>query len=134
MKTLDSLTVKDYMSTNLLTFTPDTEMMTVINTLVKNRVSGGPVVDGTGKVIGFISEKDCIKVGVTAGYEGVPAGTVAEFMMNGAVYVSPDMPMLELAGRFLNTAFKRFPVVDATGVLVGQISRLDVLRAINDVS
>jgi CBS domain-containing protein len=133
MATLDSLTVKDYMSTNLVTFTADMEMTTVINTLVKNRISGGSVVDSTGKVIGFISEKDCIKVGVTAGYEGVPAGTVAEYMMTGAVYVSPDMPMLELAGRFLNTAFKRFPVVSKEGQLVGQISRLDVLRAINDV-
>lgn len=133
MKTLDSLTVKDYMSASPITFTTDMEMMTVVNTLVKNRISGGPVVDGAGKVIGFISEKDCIKVGVTAGYEGVPAGTVAEYMMHGAVYVAPDMPMLELAGRFLNTAFKRFPVVDKSGQLVGQISRLDVLRAINDV-
>lgn len=133
MKTMDSLTTKDYMSTNLVTFTADMEMMTVINTLVKNRISGGSVVDAQGKVIGFISEKDCIKVGLTAGYEGVPGGVVGEYMTHGAVYVPPDMPMLELAGRFMNTAFKRFPVVNKEGVLVGQISRLDVLRAINDV-
>jgi CBS domain-containing protein len=55
-------------------------------------------------------------------------------MMQGAVYVSPDLPLLELAGKFLNTAFKRFPVVNKDGKLVGQISRLDVLRAINDTN
>ncbi len=57
MKTLDSLTVKDYMSTNLVTFTPAMEMMTVINTLVQNRISGGSFVADLDKVIGFIPEK-----------------------------------------------------------------------------
>ena len=120
------------MTTDMLTFAPDMEVMSAINKLVKHRLSGAPVVDAQGKLIGVLSEKDCLKVAISAGYEGVQAGVVSEFMTHGANSVEPDTPMLEVASRFLDSQFKRFPVVKA-GRLVGQISRSDVLRAINDV-
>ncbi|MGH8460425.1 MAG: CBS domain-containing protein [Stenotrophobium sp.] len=132
MTTLASITVKDYMSTELVVFTPDMEVMTAINKLVKHRLSGAPVVDAAGKLVGVLSEKDCLKVAIAAGYEGVPGGVVGEYMTHGANMVEPDMPMLEVASRFLDSPFKRFPVV-RDGKLIGQISRSDVLRAINHV-
>lgn len=132
MATLASITTKDYMSSKLVTFTPDMEVMTAINQLVKNHLSGAPVVDADGNLIGVLSEKDCLKVAISAGYEGVPGGLVSEYMTHGANSVESDTPMLEVASRFLDSPFKRFPVVD-NGRLVGQISRSDVLRAINDV-
>ena len=132
MRTLGSVVVRDYMQTQVVTFTPDMEVMTAINELVKHRISGAPVLDADGNLVGVLSEKDCLKVALTAGYEGVPAGVVAEFMTANAVTVAPDMPILEIASRFLDSAVKRFPVVKS-GKLVGQISRADVLRAINEI-
>ena len=132
MSKLDTVTVKDYMSDKLITFTPDTEVMTAINQLVKNRLSGAPVVDENGTIVGVLSEKDCLKVGVTASYEGVPAGLVREYMMSKVVTVDIGASLLEVAGMFIGSPYKRYPVT-AGGRLVGQISRSDVLRAINDL-
>ena len=53
--------VSDYMSTDLITFNPHQSVIEVIETLVKHRISGGPVVDHNNKLLGIISEGDCIK-------------------------------------------------------------------------
>ena len=132
MRTLGSVVARDYMETQVVTFTPDMEVMTAINDLVKHGISGAPVLDGNGNVVGVLSEKDCLKVALTAGYEGVPAGIVSEYMTHGVISVEPETPILEIASRFLDSAIKRYPVVK-NGKLVGQISRADVLRAINEI-
>lgn len=132
MSKLDTVTAKDYMSDKLITFTPDTEVMTAINQLVKQRLSGAPVVDANGTIVGVLSEKDCLKVGVAASYEGVPAGLVGEYMVTNAVTVDVNTSLLEVASMFIGSPFKRYPVTSG-GRLVGQISRSDVLRAINDL-
>ena len=132
MSRLDNVTAKDYMSTELLTFTPDMELMTAINLLAKRRISGAPVLDASGKVVGLLSEKDCLKVCIAAGYEGVPGGLVQEYMSSKVVTVDVDTTLLEVASMFVGSPYKRYPVMRG-GKLVGQISRSDVLRAINDL-
>ncbi|MGH8455856.1 MAG: CBS domain-containing protein [Stenotrophobium sp.] len=132
MSALASISAKDYMSTELVTFTPDMEVMTAINTLVKHRLSGAPVLDAKGHMVGLLSERDCLKVALTAGYEGVPGGVVSEYMTHSAATVEADTSLLEIASRFLDSPYKRFPVMK-NGKLVGQISRSDVLRAINEL-
>lgn len=132
MRTLGSVVARDYMETQVVTFTPDMEVMTAINDLVKHGISGAPVLDSNGNIVGVLSEKDCLKVALTAGYEGVPAGIVSEYMTHSVIAVEPETPILEIASRFLDSAIKRYPVVK-NGKLVGQISRADVLRAINEI-
>lgn len=131
MSALDSITAGEYMTAELITFTADMEVMTAINALVRHGVSGAPVLDEAGQIIGLLSEKDCLQVCLTAGYEGVPAGVVGEYMTRAVMTVTPETTLLEIASRFLDSPFKRFPVVQ-DGRLVGQISRSDVLRAINE--
>lgn len=134
MASLDSLYVSDYMSRELLSFPQDMDVMLAIHLLVKSGHSGGPVVDGEGRLVGMLSEKDCLKVGVTASYtgDGTLGGPVREFMTAGVVIATPDQNLLHIATRFIDAPFKRLPVVQ-DGRLVGQISRSDVLRAINDL-
>ncbi len=57
MGTLDSVRVRDYMSTKLITFTPETEVMRAVNTLVQHGIAGAPVVNKEGKVVGMFSER-----------------------------------------------------------------------------
>lgn len=133
MADLSAFTVSDYMSTNLLTFKPDTDVMSAIGTLVKRGHSGAPVVDDVGLLVGMLSEKDCLKVAVVANYEGVSPGVVRDFMSTHAATLSPEMTLLDAATRFLDAPYKRFPVVES-GRLVGQISRSDILRAIHDAA
>lgn len=132
MSKLDSVTVADYMTRDVTTLTPDMEMLAAIHLLIKNGYSGCPVVEG-GKVIGLLSEKDCLKVALVAGLEGTTAGTVREFMSATVNSLTAETTIIEAATKFLDTPFKRYPVMQ-DGKLVGQISRSDVLRAIHDLS
>lgn len=132
MSKLDTVTAKDYMSAQLITFTPDMEVMVAISQLVKHRLSGAPVMDERGQIVGVLSEKDCLKVGIAASYEGVPGGLVKEYMNPHPVTVDAGTSLLEIASMFVGSAYKRYPVT-RDGRVIGQISRSDVLRAIDDL-
>lgn len=126
---LQSLSVKDYMTANLVTFSPDTDVLVAIQELLEHGISGAPVVDSHGNMVGMLSEKDCLKVALNAGYNEYMGGTISEFMTPSVTTVEAEASVLEVAKRFVDTPFKRFPVVHDNR-LVGQISRRDVLKAI----
>lgn len=126
---LQSTSVKDYMTANLVTFPPDMDVLVAIQELLEHRISGAPVVDSHGNMVGMLSEKDCLKVALNAAYNEYMGGQISEFMSNTVVTVDADSNVLDVAKRFVDTPYKRFPVVDDNR-LVGQISRRDVLKAI----
>lgn len=131
---LRSVLVKDYMSANLLTFTPETDVREAIAGLLEYGVSGAPVVDRLGNIVGFLSEKDCLKVALNAAYNQELGGPVSEFMSRNVVTIDTETSILDVARRFLESPYKRYPVVDENNRLVGQISRSDVLKAIQAVA
>lgn len=126
---LGSVTVKDYMSTNLVTFTPDMDVMDAISQMLARNISGAPVVDKRGNLVGMLSERDCIKVALNASYHAEKGGKVAEFMSREVKTVPADASLLDVARLFLEAPFKRYPVL-RDNLLVGQISRSDVLKAL----
>lgn len=130
---LGTVAVRNYMTTKLMTFSPTMEVMTALRLLVKHRHSGAPVVDETGTLIGMFTEKECLKAAVTANYDGTYAGQVKDFMNAQVKTLTPDSSLLEAATHFIDSPIKRLPVLEA-GRLVGQISRSDVLRAVDDLS
>jgi CBS domain-containing protein len=125
------LQVKDYMSRRLTTLKPETEIIQAVHTLIKKNISGAPVLDADGKLIGMITQIDCLKVVLNAAYHSEYGGTVAELMSTEIESMHPDESMIEAAKRFLEKRYHRFPVLD-NGELVGLISRRDVLRALGD--
>ena len=124
-----SALVKDYMSGRLVTFSPDTDVLDAIHELVHHRIAGAPVVDDHGHLIGMLSELDCMKIALTAGYYGELGGPVSDFMTADTKTVDAEMSIIDLAQLFLESGFRRYPVV-SDNRLVGQISRRDVLRAL----
>ena len=56
-----AITVRDYMSTHLVTFSPETEIMDAMHSLIENRITGAPVIDSRGELVGILSEHDCIR-------------------------------------------------------------------------
>jgi CBS domain-containing protein len=128
-----SCLVKDYMARTLVTFKPDTDVLDAVHTLVKNRIAGAPVVDDEGNLIGMLSELDCLKVALQSGYHSQAGGPVSDYMSKGVVTVDAEMSIVDLAQQFLDSRFRRYPVMDANR-LVGQISRRDVLRALEELS
>ena len=131
--TIKSCRVKDYMARTLVTFKPETDVLDAVHTLVQHRIAGAPVVDDEGHLLGMLSEFDCMKVALNAGYHGIWGGPVRDFMSAGVESVDADMSIVDLAQVFINKKFRRFPVMEGTR-LVGQISRRDVLRALESIS
>ena len=128
---MKSVKVADYMATKLVTFHPETNVVEALGTLLKHRISGGPVVDADGNLVGVLSEVDVMEIVIQDSYYDESMGIVADYMQTSVDVVSPDDDIYSLARRFLEEHRRRYPVVK-NGRLVGQISRRDVLRAAED--
>lgn len=127
--------VTDYMTKDVITFTPDQSIADAMDIFLEHRVSGAPVVNENGKIVGILSEIDCLRIMVDEAYHNLHHGkiTVSEYMSNNVNTVSVDMDVLDCAQKFLRTHYRRFPVVDVQGRLKGQVSRRDILQATRDL-
>ncbi len=128
-----SAQVRDYMAGSLVKFKPDMDVLDAIQELIQHRIAGAPVVNDQGELVGMLSELDCLKIELNAGYYGDMGGPVADYMTPGVETVDADMNIIDLAQKFLNSGFRRFPVL-RNNRLVGQISRRDVLRALSQLA
>ncbi|HNP08145.1 MAG TPA: CBS domain-containing protein [Cyclobacteriaceae bacterium] len=115
---------------DLVTFSPDQTIQEAIDIIIDKRISGAPVLDNTGKLVGMLSEKDCLKIIVDQAYHNLPIESkkVSDYMTAEVKTVPPDSDVVSAANQFLHSPIRRMPVVD-NGVLKGQISRRDILRA-----
>ena len=122
--------VSDYMTTKLITFKPGQSVMEVMDSLIKNRISGGPVVNNNGELIGIISEGDCIKQISESRYFNMPMAetTVENHMVKNVDVIDGNMNIFDAANLFLKSKRRRFPIIQ-DGKLIGQISQKDILKA-----
>ena len=125
--------VMDYMTRKLITFTPDMDIQDATRTLLQSKISGAPVVDHSGRLVGMLSEKDCIRLLIDGDYNQRPSGqgTVESYMSKNIKTLSSGATIVDAAYQFINSPYRRFPVVEGKK-LIGQISRRDVLQAIDD--
>jgi CBS domain-containing protein len=117
------------MDTVVQTLRPETQILDAVDFLLAKHVTGAPVVDEQSRVVGILTEKDCLTLLAAGSDADVPRGTVADFMTTEVQTIPPGMNVYFCAGLFLNTTVRRFPVVEG-GKLVGAITRFDILRAI----
>ena len=123
--------VKHYMARHLVTLRPDDEVLHAVQIMVKHDISGAPVLDKDGKLVGVLTEKDCMRVILNATYHSEYGGLVSEYMSSDVETMNAEDSIVEVAERFLNKRYHRYPVMD-NNRLVGQISRGDVIRALGD--
>ena len=124
------LRVRDYMTRKLITFRPDQSVEEVIEDLIRYKISGGPVVNEKHELVGIISEGDCIRHISESRYHNLPGENrkVEQHMAKEVETIDGDMNIFDAANKFLNDRRRRFPIVE-DGVLVGQISQKDILKA-----
>jgi CBS domain-containing protein len=124
------LLVSDIMTRDLVLFKKHQSIHEVMQKFIKYRISGGPVVDDAGKLIGVISEADCMKEISDSRYFNLPIldKTVAHFMTKDVDTIDANKTIFEAASMFFKTTRRRFPVLEKTQ-LVGQISRKDIVVA-----
>ena len=124
---------EDIMTREVVTFTPETDLYDAMSVLLSKKFSGASVVDNVGVLVGVLSEKDCLRVIAGEIFEGLPEGRVGDYMSRDLVTVSPATSLFDIASLFLNRHFRRLPVIEEDGRLVGQISRRDVLWTIESM-
>jgi len=137
--------VRDVMTTDPIRVTPETRLREAARLMVHHRVSGLPVVDDAGRLVGILSEGDFLRQeadrdrphGVSlldalfgeGELQAVSAETVAEVMTRSVVTITPEATLGEAARVLGRRNFKSLPVVDLDGDLVGIVSRADVVGA-----
>ncbi len=128
--TAQNIKVSDYMTRNLITFRPEQTVLEVMDTLIKKKISGGPVVNEKYELIGIISEGDCMKQISESRYYNHPMEDikVEQHMIRNVDTIDGDMNVFDAANKFLESRHRRFPIIQ-DGKLVGQISQRDVLKA-----
>ena len=128
--TPSKLTVSDIMQTQLILFRPEQIIHQVMQTFIKHRISGGPVVDEKGILIGIISEADCMKEISDSRYFNMPIldKSVQHFMTKNVDTIESNISIFDAAAKFSKSSRRRYPVLE-NGYLVGQISRKDVVIA-----
>jgi CBS domain-containing protein len=129
---MKSAQVGDFMTTDLVTVTPDMDIHRAMKILLERQISGVPVIGESGALVGILSVKDCLKIAFSASYHQEWAGPVSEFMSTEVQTIESDTDIVEAAEIFLKNRYRRFPVV-TDGRLVGMISRYDVLRGLEEL-
>lgn len=112
------------------TLRPDDSVMVALEALLHRGFSGAPVVDGDGRLLGVLSETDCMRVMASAAFHAMPEGQVLEHMSSSVETISPDLDLFEVIALFQQGTHRRLPVV-ADGRLLGLVTRRDVLRALD---
>ena len=113
-------TAGEIMTRDVLTASPSLPVEDLTKLLAFHNISGMPVVDDAGKVIGIVSEADVISK---------QGATVGDIMTAEVVSVSPADPVEQLAALMAERTIKRVPVM-AEGELLGMVSRADIVRAL----
>lgn len=126
---LAKLTVRDYMTAHPVVFKPETDIFGAIRQLISHKITGAPVVDDQGRLLGLFSELDCMRVVASASYFEEMPGKVHDIMTSDIEVVTGNTSIVELAEIFARSNLRQLPVVE-NGQLVGVISRVDVLKAL----
>ena len=142
-----AVTAREIMTREVVVVRPDTTLAEVAEIMGMKGISGVPVVDPNGKVVGVISEKDflthmgvhepknfmslvasCLK---SKGCVALPIKKreAADLMSSPAVTVGPDTSVKEIAAIFTEKGLNRVPVTDPEGRLLGLVSRGDIVKA-----
>ena len=126
--------VSKYMAKNVIAFDPDQPVVEAIDIMLDKKISGGPVLNEKGELIGMLSEKDCLKIIVDRAYHNQPnqKSTVKDYMSVNVATVDINKDVAEVANMFLSNNFRRYPVVE-NGKLKGQVSRRDIMKATRDL-
>lgn len=121
-------TVEAYMTRDPVTFAPDMSVSHAVEILVRNGISGAPVVDEAGDVVGMFTAKDGFRAVLHASYHRELGGQVEAYMTSPVATMDAGTGIIAAAEMFLESSYRRFPVTK-DGALVGIVSRLDLLGA-----
>ena len=113
-KESEQIMVSDFMTRNLITFSPNQKIVEVMQALIDNKISGAPVVNEEYELLGIISDGDCMKQISESRYYNMPIGdkTVEEFMETDVKTIDKNTSIFDCASMFYKHDYRRFPIVE----------------------
>ncbi len=123
------LTASDIMAHSEMTLLPSMDIYEALGLLLHRKLTGAPVVDTEGVLLGMLTERDCLKVVVAGELDGWPSGHVDDYMSAPAESIPPSASIYDIVHVFLTRPYRKLPVVAEDGRVVGQVSRRDTLAA-----
>ncbi|MFM5087146.1 CBS domain-containing protein [Aeromonas media] len=124
------LQIRNHMSRLTHFLSPQLGLAEALDRLHQADASGLPVLDDQKRLIGFLSEQDCIPSLLTGSYHCDSRTRVEDLMSRTPLFVSPDDSILDLARQMTGGRPKVYPVLEG-GKVIGIINRRQVMQALN---
>lgn len=127
------LTARDIMTPPGIVVNPEMSVFAAIPILIKHKLTGCPVTDSKGKLLGILSELDCMKVIASDAFYADEYSSsdilVRRYMTTECLSITADLGIFRIANIFFEHTLRRIPVVEDEH-LIGEITRSDVLQGI----
>jgi predicted transcriptional regulator len=122
--------ISEFMDKTFVTLNKDMDVYKAIDVLLDRGVTSAVVVDAYDRIVGILSEKDCLTVLTKGVYHVLPSAKVSDIMTTNVVTTSADTDVFKVADIFLTHFFRRLVIADEDNKMIGQITRRDLLRVI----
>ena len=129
---MKNLIIKDVMHINFTKISDDISVITASIELIKKEALGGPVVDKENRLLGWISEQECLRVTSQFAYHNQRVASVKDIMCQEVLSIKMDQSIFSLAEKMLANQPKNYPVVDDNNKVIGVITRRHVLKYLLD--
>ena len=126
------LLARDIMTSRGVVLRPDMSVFKAMPILIKHNITGCPITCSDGRLLGVLSELDCMKVIASDAFHSDDTSSdmqIENFMTKECLTIPTDMGIFRIAQIFFEHTLRRLPVV-TDGILVGQVTRGDVLKGI----
>lgn len=124
-------TAEDIILKSALTLKEDMSIVEACDLLANHGLSGAPVTTSRGKLIGFLSEKDCLKYLLDMKYYNNEGGIVGDFMSRTLMTIHKNETLLYITELFMKNHFQMYPVVDEDGIFLGVVTRKRLFNELN---
>lgn len=127
-----SISIKDCITKDFARIQPDMPVAEASAQLIKKASLGGPVIDENDKLVGWISEQECLQATLQVVYHNTRVAIVKDLMQSNVITVGLDSDPLEIAQQMLLAKPKSYPVIDKTGKVVGVLTRRNILTMLDN--
>jgi len=129
---MKNMIVKDFMDTNFAKINNEMPVITASIELIKKEALGGPVVDSDNKLVGWISEQECLQVTTQFAYHNHRVALVKDIMRDDVLSIKMDETIFSLAEKMVSAQPKNYPIIDDSNKVIGVITRRHVLKSLLD--
>ena len=122
--------ISEIMDKTFVTLKADQDVYKAIDILLNKAITSAVVVDDYDRIVGILSEKDCLNLLTKGAYHNLPSAKVSDFMTDKVITSKASIDIFEAASIFLKHFFRRLVIADEENKMIGQITRRDLLKVI----